>query len=148
MKLLKFARAHHFILGLLISIALGCAKEAGDRVKTTPVTGEVFVDGKPAGELRITVTSVKGIDPTHPTTSSAVTDENGKFAVSTYEANDGVPAGEYILTFNWGTLNRLSMSYENDKLKGNYDKPDKSTIRVTVEEGKPVDMGKIELKTK
>ena len=132
---------------LLTTVVSGCSKPADDRIKTYPITGEIVVDGKPAASLPITLHRVNGIDPQHPTVSSAMTDENGKFSVSTYEANDGAPVGEYILTFSWGELNRLSMQYEGDKLKGRYSTPETSKFRVKVED-KPIDMGKIELTTK
>ncbi|HID74375.1 MAG TPA: hypothetical protein EYP56_00055 [Planctomycetaceae bacterium] len=134
------------LCGLLLC---GCGEEGKPRKKTYPVTGEVYVDGKPASQLAVRCVSVQGIDKENPTTSSAFTDENGKFEISTYETADGVPEGEYILTFEWGQWNLVSGQYGGpDKLKGRYKDPKKSTVRFKVEGGKPVDLGRIELSTK
>ncbi len=92
--------------------------------------------------------NVNGMDAENPTVSSSVSGEDGAFAISTFEEGDGVPAGDYVATFTWGKLNMISMSYEGDRLKGRYADPKKSKIKVTVVEGEPTDMGKIELTSK
>jgi hypothetical protein len=126
-----------------------CAEETPDRKPTFPVTGRVQVDGQPAAQLSIACHDVKGVDPLHPTVSSAITDQDGKFAVSTYQSGDGLPEGEYVLTFAWGKLDLLSKSYGGaDRLKGRYSEPQKSAWRFRVETGKPTDLGCIELATK
>jgi len=129
-------------------VVSACKEETGFRKETFPLTGEVYVDGKPASGVQVTLHDVKGMDREHPTASQAMTDENGKFAVSTYELSDGVPEGEYVLTFMWGEMNLLSMQYGGpDKLKGRYSDPKKSTQRVQVQKGTPPNVGRIELTT-
>ena len=125
-----------------------CSDKPPGRKETFPVTGEVYVDGQPAPQLQVTCHDVNGIDTENPTLSSAMTDQDGKFAISTYETGDGVPEGEYVLTFMWGKFNLLSKAYEGpDKLKGRYTDPAKSEHRFKVEPGKPTDLGRIELTT-
>ncbi|HUT89170.1 MAG TPA: hypothetical protein VMY37_06725 [Thermoguttaceae bacterium] len=137
------------IAATLCLLFCSCGKEEGFRKDTMPVTGQVSVDGQPGDSLRVTCHNVKGIDTEHPTTSSAVTDKEGKFEIATYEAADGVPEGDYVLTFMWGQWNMHSMTYGGpDKLNGRYSDPESSEVRFTVEEGKPVDLGKIDLTTK
>jgi len=92
------------------------------------------------------LTDTSGMDTAKPTVSSTVTKEGGTFSVSTYDEADGVPPGEYVLTFAWGEYNVFSRSYEADKLKKRYVDPKKSEFRLTVVEGQPVDMGRIDLK--
>ena len=126
-----------------------CGEKMPDRKETFPVTGEVYVDGQPAAQLQVACHDVKGLDAAAPTVSSALTGPDGKFAISTYQSADGVPAGEYLLTFAWGTFNMISKSYGGpDKLKGRYADHQKSQHRFTVESGKPTDLGRIELSTK
>jgi len=99
--------------------------------------------------LQVACHDVKGIDTAAPTVSSAMTGPDGKFAISTYQSADGVPAGDYVLTFTWGTFNMISKSYGGpDKLKGRYADLQKSQHRFTVEPGKPTDLGRIELSAK
>ncbi len=137
-------------LPLLLLAVLFCSCNSRDPnwKETFPATGEVYVDGQPAARLRVTCVDVNGMDKENPTTSSATTDEEGKFEISTYEKGDGLPEGEYALTFMWGELNSISGYGGPDKLKNKYSDPKKSEHKFTVEEGKPTDLGRIELKTK
>ena len=69
--------------------------------------------------------------------------------ISTYNAGDGVPPGEYTLTFAWQEFNLLSRQYSGpDKLKQRYSDPANSTFKITVKEGEELDMGIIALTTK
>jgi len=133
----------------LCLLLCSCAEEGPVRKETYPVTGEVYVDGQPAADVAVTCNDVKGLDTEMPTTSSGVTDQNGRFQISTYESSDGVPPGEYTLTFMWGQRNLMTMSYGGpDKLNGRYSDPKASEVRFTVESGKPADLGQIQLTTK
>lgn len=136
------------LAGICLS-CLACAEEGSPRKETYPVTGEVYVDGEPANYLAVTCHDVNGTDTAMPTVSSAFTGPDGKFSISTYESGDGVPAGDYVLTFMWGELNALSGRYGGpDKLKGRYAEPKKSEVRFKVEPGQPTDLGRIELTRK
>ena len=84
-----------------------CGKDGPPRKDTYPVTGEVYVDGQAAGQLAVRCISVTGLDKEDPTISSAFTDDEGKFEISTYESADGVPPSS-----------RISMQYQ---------RPDSST---------------------
>jgi hypothetical protein len=81
--------------------------------------------------------------------SMAYTEGDGKFSFTTYELGDGVPVGDYTVLIYWGEMNMVSKQYGGpDKLKNKYRDPTKSPIKLKVEAGKPVDMGRVELKTK
>ena len=134
--------------------AAGCGKPANPNDKPVfPVTGTVMVDGQPADGLRIDLHDVSiEPNPNNPianfTSSSAMTDKDGKFQVSTYNYGDGAPDGEYELTFLWGRINPHSMQYGGpDKLKGKFDARGEYSERLTVA-GQAVDLGVIELSTK
>ena len=79
--------------------------------------------------------------------SSCYTAADGKFALSTYSSGDGLPVGEYSLTFQYGVYAIMGNQYTGDKFKGKYAKKGDSTFTFTVKEGEPVDMGTIELTT-
>jgi 5-hydroxyisourate hydrolase-like protein (transthyretin family) len=135
-------------LVLLAVVAAGCDRQP-DRKKTYPVTGQVYVDGEPAENLAVRANPVKGIDKADPTVSSAFTDADGRFAFSTFERGDGIPAGEYQLTFVWGQMNMFSMQYGGpDKLKDRYSDAAKSKVTVVVGDAESHDLGRIELTTK
>lgn len=134
---------------LVFSMLCSCGKEDDGRKQTYAVTGQVLVDGEPPDSpIAVKCHPVGGMDETNPTISSAFTGDDGRFEISTYESGDGIPEGEYILTFYWGKRNLISNSYGGpDKLKGKYKDPKKSPIKVEVN-GEEQDLGQIELKTK
>jgi hypothetical protein len=134
-------------LGVLMCLgATGCGRGGGGAKATFPVRGEVYVDGRPADALAVRCTDLQGVDADQPTLSATFTDDAGKFALSTYRSGDGVPQGEYVLTFEWGKWNFFSGTYGGpDKLKGRYRNPDASEFRVSVTGKGPVDLGRIEL---
>lgn len=134
---------------LLISLPLlGCAGKDPNRKLTVPVRGQVFVDGEPAAMLQVECHPVDGIDTQQPTITHAVNDSEGKFELSTYEAGDGAPLGQYKLTFRWQDFNVVSASYSGpDKLKKRYADMGQSEFSLTVEDGKPIELGRIDLTT-
>lgn len=144
-----------FALLLLVPVFLvGCSGgETLDppfRKETAAVTGVITVDGEPpSGPVVIKCYPVAGIDKEHPSSSSSRTGDLGAFEISTYEKGDGIPEGDYVLTFTWQKFNTFSMNFSGpDKLNGRYKDPRKSEIKVSVKGAEPIDLGTIELTTK
>ncbi len=140
-----------FFLISTLGFCCGCGESPPDRKETCKVTGQVLVDGKPAESLEIKCHDKAGLDKEMPTESSCLTDKEGRFQFNTYQLGDGVPPGEYRLTFVWGQIDMMSMHYGGpDKLNGRYDhkKPLESKFSFTVESGEEEDLGTIELTTK
>ncbi len=138
-----------FSVAILVAITVGCSPQGPPRTPTFPITGQVYVDGQPAAELAVFFTNANGVDKEQPTFSTANTDAEGKFEVSTYESGDGIPEGTYAVTFMWGQVNLMTMSYGGpDKLNDRYSNPETSTFKVTVKRGEPANMGKLLLTTK
>ncbi len=145
---MRLAVGRRMLWALGLCVLCSCGEEGPARKATYPVTGTVMVDGAPAANLAIQVHNVNGMDKEQPTVSSAFTKEDGTFALATYDSGDGVPEGEYALTFMWGQMNLVSMNYGGpDRLKDRYRDPKKSEVRFEVN-GEPVDLGSIELRTK
>jgi len=139
-------------LALAVVMIVGCgqAEHAYHKKQTTKVTGRITVDGKPPGSpISITCHPEGEADLEHPTITQGLTDNEGAFSLSTYEQGDGVPPGDYRLTFFWGKFNPISVSFSGpDQLKKRYDTPEKSPVPFTVSDNKPVDLGEISLTTK
>lgn len=100
----RAAKIRHASLGpllVLFSFVAGC--DAGpDRVVTHPTTGEIRWQGKPAAGVRITLYPTgDAASPVAALRPSGTSDENGAFALSTYETGDGAPAGEWKVTAVW-----------------------------------------------
>lgn len=133
---------------LVVGFVCGACSKAPERKATFPVTGIIKVDGQPVMDLAVRCHDTKGIDKTDPTESAARTDAEGKFQISTYKTGDGVPVGDYVLTFTWGEVNLISMQYSGDKFNGKYADAATSPHKFSVKEGVPTDLGTIELTTK
>jgi hypothetical protein len=145
------AAATGLCVSLICAAAASCSREPEQfRKVVVPVTGQAFVDGQPPDSpMQLEAHPVGGVDTEHPTVSTATTGEQGRFSFSTYESGDGLPPGQYKITVGWREFNALSGSFTGpDRLNSRYNTPDTSEISVTVEEGKPVDLGKLELTTK
>jgi hypothetical protein len=136
---------------LFIALSLcSCSKQDdGLPQLTCSVTGVVLVDGEPVKNLSVTCHAVSAKSGKNPSIASVLTDDEGNFTFTSFENGDGLPEGEYALTFFWGTMNLASMHYDGpDKLNGRYNDVATSRFRVTVENGAAVDIGEIELTTK
>jgi 5-hydroxyisourate hydrolase-like protein (transthyretin family) len=137
-----------FIPVLIGLTCVGCTPEGPERKETSKVIGQVLVDDKPIEGMAVYCHNTAGIDTAQPTMSACFTGKDGKFEVSTYQKGDGVPEGDYTLTFLWGQFN-ISMQYGGpDKLNKRYEDPKKSEVKFTVVSGQPTDLGQIKLTTK
>ncbi len=91
----------------LVALVIPACGDSGDdfRFKVHPADGTVLYKGKPVSK------AVVRFHPTDPATVkipdgkegmpvvlTTETDADGKFALSTYLADDGVPAGDYAVT--------------------------------------------------
>ncbi|MFO0917721.1 MAG: hypothetical protein U0872_05325 [Planctomycetaceae bacterium] len=156
---MSISRVHHWLLlGVLFSLASCSQGHKGPEIKkypVTPVKGSVMIDGEPQAGVIIRCIPTGAFDypGLSPETLGATTNEQGQYTLGTYEPADGVPAGEYALTFIWPTRSlrpstRDGAELKNDRLKGKYAKAKGSPLKITVEEGSPQEVDPVELKTK
>jgi hypothetical protein len=143
------------IVSLSLTSCLGPNKpQPQNQKKTIPVHGEVTVDGKAGHGVRIYFSPKAGPDTANPTATTATAGEDGKFEAGTYSSNDGAPAGEYALTFEWIDPTKPIRLLGGggpppDQFNGKYIDIKKSTHSVTVPEGATeVEVPRIELTTK
>ncbi|MBX3438705.1 MAG: hypothetical protein KF861_14520 [Planctomycetaceae bacterium] len=122
------------------------------RVKTVPVKGRVVVDG---GTVQLPKqvmiqAHLNGVAESGELEPAAFAVPEGDFSLSTYETGDGVPVGEYTLTFRLGQRNLFRGNFEGDDFKGKYAdaKTAEHKLSVTGNETGPIDLGTIELSTK
>jgi hypothetical protein len=104
---------------LLSTSSFGCGSQP-TRLPTYPVHGEIVCADKPAVGVRIFLVraDAKSV-PEVPMNPHAVTGDDGRFSVSTYDKEDGAPAGEYFVVLNWPTNVHES---REDRLRGLFDK--------------------------
>lgn len=125
-----------FLMVIALAALCGsCGKPQGDRVPIYPVHGSVTVNGQPAANAMVVFHSQNPAVRLNPHGRAQA---DGSFQVSTYELNDGAPAGEYIVTVVWCDPPPPGSSSDApegpDKLKGRYVNPRNSKLRVTVQE--------------
>jgi hypothetical protein len=135
---------------LLVLTVSGCSN--GERTPpnakpVVPVSGLVHINGKPApAGVQIRFHAVQQ-DPQNATLSMATTNADGQFKAFTYQPDDGVPPGEYQVTFDDQSEAKPHLRGSPDLFKGRYSDPKKSEFKLSVPaSGPPIDMGTIELK--
>ncbi|MEO2032891.1 MAG: carboxypeptidase-like regulatory domain-containing protein [Planctomycetaceae bacterium] len=136
------------LMGGACLVSHGCGSDRPappNQKKVVPVSGVVTVDGVAVPRVRVKLNPKQGRDSANPTSSTAITDDEGRFAVTTYYAGDGAPPGEYALTFTYIVDSSLKSS---DAFRGAYASADSSQHDVTVgADDVPVDVGTIALVT-
>ncbi|MCP4788213.1 MAG: DUF4198 domain-containing protein [Fuerstiella sp.] len=81
----------HCIVVLSLMLVVGCS--GSDRPATYPVSGSVLYNGEPVAGA-----SVGFWTEGAPRASTGVTNAEGKFQLSMYDANDGALAGSQLIT--------------------------------------------------
>jgi hypothetical protein len=120
-----------------------CSGKYGDH-PPQPTYGQVLVNGEPAKAAMVVFYHQddwgdKSIVP------QALTDEEGRFSLSTYGVKDGAPAGEYQVTVEWPTS--LGKNPGPDRLSGKFAKRGTSGLTARIEKGNNV-LPPFELKAK
>jgi hypothetical protein len=99
----RFPGVGAWIVAALVGLpaVTGCRQDDG-RVAVYPVKGKVTVAGVvPAGALVVLYPQAGGDGTLRP---SGKVKADGTFALTTFEADDGAPAGEYVATVQWNKL--------------------------------------------
>lgn len=73
-------------------------------VDTVPVSGEVFFEGQKAFGAFVTLHPVKGTSLPNDVRPVGYVQPDGQVKFSTFEAQDGVPPGEYLVAVRWNKL--------------------------------------------
>ena len=138
MKLTSILTLVLFTFGLA-----SCSKSAG-RKPVFPVSGRVLLpDGKPAEHALVVLHPVgetaEGAGKPHAKVSA-----DGTFKLTTYDADDGAPAGEYRVTVELWLAGKGDEPPAN-RLNPKFSKPETSGLTATVGTG-PTELKPIELK--
>ena len=131
-------------LGLAALLA-GCSDGDG-RVPVYPVKGKVTVAGEvPEGALLVLYPAARGGE--NELRPSAKVKHDGSFHLTTYEADDGAPSGEYTATIQWNKLIKRGQDYVGgpNVIDKRYTSRDTSPWKVTVTTG-PNELPPIEIK--
>jgi hypothetical protein len=120
---------------IAVAVLAAMLSSCGDgRVKVYPVHGKVVDEkGKPAAGATVMFHPVT--PPGHNVEAAAGTaDEAGEYRLTTYNAGDGAPAGEYVVTVTWPEPRKSPFGPPpKDLLCGKYADRQASKLRYTVE---------------
>jgi hypothetical protein len=108
-----------------------------NRRPTHPVTGRVQLDGCPTPGALIVFHLVNPETKKLTRAGDALAEADGSFVLSTYRANDGAPAGDYVVTVQPGAALYDGVGKaEQGVLPEKYAKAATSPLRALVKEGK------------
>jgi|GEM_PF-405632 len=83
---------------ILATVCFAGCGSSEERVDVHPVRGSVLVGGPPTAGVKLQFHPTDATDQIFP---RATTDALGEFQLSTYKPEDGIPAGEYVVTASW-----------------------------------------------
>lgn len=129
--------------GLLALVQASCSK-GEPKNPTFPVTGKVLVRGKPAEHATVVFHPVNDTDAAARRPQGKV-GADGTFTLTTYEANDGAPAGEYRVTLQLWLASRNPEEPPSNRLPVAYSNPVTSGLKAKVDET-PTELKTFEIK--
>ena len=137
-------------MAAFVLTTIGCSeKKYPNEKQVFKIKGTVTVDGTPTADIQVALHDKAGPDDKQPTYPQGFTDAEGNIRISTYEEGDGAPAGDYAVTFALQEFNLMSRAYGGpDKLNKKYSDPKTTPFSVSLGDGKPNDLGPVELTTK
>lgn len=135
-------------IAVLAAVVAGCQQQRSGEKPVYRIGGVIRVDGVPQEGVQVILHDQAGLDVDNPTFPNGYTDAEGRPMISTYASGDGAPAGEYRVTFFWGQVNPLSMTYGGpDRLGGRYQDAEQSQVRLRVSGQDANDLGVVDLTT-
>lgn len=113
------------LFALLCAGAVAGCRTGISAPRTVPTSGTVLYKGKPAEGVKVTL-HPKFDMGSIPFTPNGMTGKDGRFVLSTADANDGAPPGEYSVTFEMlrPGADARGLDIDIDLWKGKYSNPD------------------------
>lgn len=131
----RWDRSHWFILSAAALMLAGCSsKKVEGRKPVFPVRGKLLVSDQPAPGAMVVFHPAGGsYDAERP---FAHVGPDGSFSLTTYQASDGAPEGEYLVTVEWyASADRNAPAPWPNVLPLKYARPESSDVRVRVTQG-------------
>lgn len=121
-------------VGLVAILVTGCSGDDG-RVPVYPVKGKVSVKGEVPDGALIVFYPVKAGGDTELRPSAKVKPD-GSFSLTTYDAEDGAPSGDYVATIQWNKIIKRGNDYKQgpDLIPKTYASRENSVWKVSVAE--------------
>jgi hypothetical protein len=117
-----------FLGGVALSIT-SCSSQK----RVYPVEGKVLFDGRPAAGATVQFHPT-GANDKEPIVPQAQVGTDGTFRLTTFEFEDGAPAGHYAITVFWGLPSKGGDGIERILVPARYLNPDTSGLTADVPE--------------
>ena len=118
-----------FVIGMALLLP---ACDSGDARKPTfPVTGKLVINGKAAEHATVIFHPVGDADPNAIRPRGKV-NADGTFKLTTYDGDDGAPAGKYRVTAEWWLADRKSDAPPSNRLPPKFANADQSGLTAEV----------------
>lgn len=129
----RWALAASVAWGSSIVLAVGCAGE-DHGIALHPARGQVLVAGKPEAGVQVRLHPVGRLQDMDAPRPFAGTEADGSFDLGTFQAGDGAPAGDYLVTFFWPG-EAQGPAAPPDRLGGKFTNITQPPARITIREG-------------
>jgi hypothetical protein len=123
---------------------VGCSEKWVD---VFPVSGTLKVDGQAPAGARLVLNSVNPL-PAEAVVPTGSVKADGSFVISSYQAGDGAPPGEYVVTVQWFKYDKELGGAGPNVLPEIYSSAKTSPIKVTVNGGGPTTLEPINITAK
>ena len=110
----------------LFMVLVGCESRDHGRMKVHPARGSAFFNGKPAAGAIVRVHGVEAVMP------RGVVQKDGTFALTTYEADDGVPPGRYRVSVYWRRQGQENGQEGPSLIPERYSSPETSGLEIAI----------------
>lgn len=117
----------------VFTAAAGCGRDDW-QAKTYPASGRITVNGQSPEGAVVTLHPVGEAVDQRGSNPWGIVGADGTFSLSTYERDDGAPAGQYAVTVRWPADVTDMAAAMVDRLGGAYASKDRSQFQVTVEQ--------------
>jgi len=116
-----------FVILPALAASGGCSEK---RLEVFPVSGKVVYQGKPPVGATVVLHPVSNqIDQFAPT---GTVKDDGSFAITSYDENDGAPQGEYVATIEWYRYDKTIGGVGSNVLPRKYANWKTSPVKVNV----------------
>jgi hypothetical protein len=122
-----------FVVPLLLLVS-ACSGDG--RPEVHPVQGRVTFRKTPAASAVVVLRPVDS-NPLKDILPHGAVRLDGTFKIGTYEADDGAPEGEYVVTITWPRVSTDEAGDEliTDRLRGRFANPSRSQWKIHVNKG-------------
>jgi hypothetical protein len=127
------------LIGLPLFVGLaGCgSSQNGDRLPVFPASGKLVYDGRPLDGAFVVLHPKGAANGRAAPRPHAQASADGSFTLTSYESNDGAPAGDYTMTVELRSLVKHGgdVTAGPNTLPAKYSRVDTSPVAVQIAEG-------------